>query len=128
MKRESRCWVSKRGREEERFVEVVVGKLKAFARVCSRVFWMMKKRGWLFAGGWYLSKKCRPEEGAGIWQNHRGNLTPQPTATPRAGSTASPVMSEDVSRYYEGSLEPASNFCANITPIALLTVVAMDGP
>lgn len=47
----------------------------------------MKKRGWLFADGWYLSKKCRPEEGAGIWQNHRGNLTPQPTATPRAAST-----------------------------------------
>lgn len=55
---------------------------------------MMKKRGWLLARGWYLSKKCRPEEGAGIWQNHRGNLTPQPTATPRPG----PPTTHDVSR------------------------------
>lgn len=62
--------------------------------------WMMKKRGWLLARGWYLSKKCRPEEGAGIWQNHRGNLTPQPTATPRAG----PPTTHDVSRPFSTQL------------------------
>lgn len=61
---------------------------------------MMKKRGWLLARGWYLSKKCRPEEGAGIWQNHRGNLTPQPTATPRAG----PPTTHDVSRPFSTQL------------------------
>lgn len=62
--------------------------------------WMMKKCGWLLARGWYLSKKCRPEEGAGIWQNHRGNLTPQPTATPRPG----PPTTHDVSRPFSTQL------------------------